>query len=300
MRIKNLLSVLVLSSLLLSCNIPIGQGPAAQQAETKPASLDADAMATAVELTAAARLTEIAASAPATSTATASTPSPEFTATLTFTPASTGAATQCNPLITANVVVNVRSGPDTAYDVVGSLPQGGTAAIVGRNDAYTWWYIDYPAGSGNHAWVAGSVVTSSCVPSVVQVVAAPALPTAAPTKVSDDNDDNNDSGTPDLVAAGMQYYVVSGKKVHVMVKVTNAGDGAAGTFIVNWTANQELGGCHWTMTKLAAGKSKDLECDYEYEWGANKYWSILTVDSNGTVTESSESNNSKDYQVKLQ
>ncbi|HMB25441.1 MAG TPA: CARDB domain-containing protein [Anaerolineales bacterium] len=295
MRIKNLLSVLVLSSLLVSCNIPIGQGTATQQPEAEPASLDMNAMATAVELTASVKLTEIASSMTATFT-----PEVAFTPTLTATPAATSVPAQCSPLITANVVVNVRSGPDTAYDVVGSLPQGGTATIVGRNDAYTWWYIDYPAGSGNHAWVAGSVVTSACVPSTVQVVAAPALPTAAPTKVSDSNDDdNNDSGTPDLVASGMQYYVVSGKKVHVMVKVTNTGDGTAGSFIVNWTANQDLGGCHWTMTKLAAGKSKDLECDYTYTWGAKSYWSVLTVDSDGTVKESNEGNNSKDFKVDL-
>jgi hypothetical protein len=277
--------------------MPTGQASATQQPEAEPASLDADAMATAVELTAAARVAEIAASAPV-----ASTPSPEFTPTLTFTPTFTAIPTQCNPLITANVVVNVRSGPDTAYDVVGSLPQGGTATIVGRNDAYTWWYIDYPAGSGNHAWVAGSVVTSACVPAVVQVVAAPPLPTAEATEkplAQVQPNTNLQVLKPDLVAAGMQYYVVSGKKVHVMVKVTNVGDGAAGPFIVNWAANQDLGGCHWSMTKLAAGKSKDLECDYTYTWGATSYWSVLTVDSEGTVTESNEGNNSKDFKVDL-
>ncbi|HEX2995591.1 MAG TPA: CARDB domain-containing protein [Anaerolineales bacterium] len=293
MRIKNLLSVLVLFSLLASCNMPLSQASSTQTPENQPASSDADVVGTAVALTAAAKFTEIASSVTATFT-----PETVLTPTLTFTPAATSVPTQCTPLITANVVVNVRSGPDTAYDIVGSLPQGGTATIVGRNDAYTWWYIDYPAGSGNHAWVAGSVVTSACVPSTVQVVAAPALPTAAPTKASDD-DDNDDSGTPNLVAAGMQYYVVSGKTVHVMVKVTNDGGAEAGPFIVNWTANQTKGGCHWSMTKLAAGKSKDLECEYTYIWGATNYWSVLTVDAEGTVTESNESDNEQDYKVNL-
>jgi subtilase family serine protease len=97
----------------------------------------------------------------------------------------------------------------------------------------------------------------------------------------------------------MQYYVVSGKTVHVMVKVTNAGSGDAGSFVVKWMANQDLGGCHWTMSRLAAGKSKDLECEYTYTWSASKYTSTLFVDSDGSVTESNESNNKRYDDVKL-
>ena len=185
MRTKVLLSVLVLFSLLTSCNLQVGQTSVTQPSETEPDSSDPNALATAVELTAVARVTEIAGSAvPLTATVTA-------TPTLTSTPAPV--AGPCSPMVTAAVNANVRSGPGTAYDVVGSLTLGQTATIVGRNDAYTWWYIDYPGVSGNHAWIAGSVVTSACVPAVVQVVAAPPLPTAVvvespPTEVSEDDD----------------------------------------------------------------------------------------------------------------
>jgi subtilase family serine protease len=84
-----------------------------------------------------------------------------------------------------------------------------------------------------------------------------------------------------------------------MVKVTNTGDGAAGPFTVKWMANQDLGGCHWSMSRLAPGKSKDLECDYTYEWGANKYVSTLFVDSENNVTESNEGDNKKYSDVRL-
>jgi hypothetical protein len=89
-------------------------------------------------------------------------------------------AAQCSPTITANTDANVRSGPGTAYAAVGYIPTGGTAPVAGRNDANTWWYIQFAGGSGGYAWIAGSVVTASCVPPVVQVVAAPALPTDVP------------------------------------------------------------------------------------------------------------------------
>ncbi|RPI94628.1 MAG: hypothetical protein EHM40_06000 [Chloroflexi bacterium] len=298
MRINVLLSVLVLFSLLASCNLQAGQAPGTQPPDVERISSDIDIVGTAVELTSAARLTEIAGSVTPTSAA-----SPTFTptSTLTVTPPAASLPTQCNPLVTTNVVANVRSGPNTAYDIVGSLALGQTAIVAGRNDANTWWYIDYPAGSGSHAWIAGSVTTASCLPSAVQVVAAPPFPTSAPQNdtSSDDEGDDGSSGTPDLVAYAMQYYVVSGKKVHVMVTVKNTGDGTAGPFIVNWMANQDLGGCHWTMTKLAAGKAKNLECDYTYEWGANKYTSTLFVDSGGNVAESDEGNNKDYFDVKL-
>ncbi len=291
MRIKVLFSVLVIFSLLASCNMPADQAPTTLPSDVVPVSSNVDAVGTAVELTAAAKLTEIASSVTATFTA-----SPEFTPTFTLTPTVTSLPTQCTPLVTANVTANVRSGPDTVYDVVGTLQLGQTATIAGRNDANTWWNIEYPAGSGRFAWIAGSVVTGSCLPSVVQVVAAPPLPTAVPATADTSGDS---SGTPDLVAFAMQYYVVSGKTVHVMVSVKNTGDGAAGAFTIKWMANQDLGGCDWNLNGLGSGKRKDLECEYTYEWGANQYTSTLFVDWGDGLAEQDENNNKQYYDVKL-
>jgi hypothetical protein len=90
-------------------------------------------------------------------------------------------ATQCFPFVTATTNANIRSGPGTAYDILGYLPTGGTAPIAGRSDTDSWWYIQFAGGPGGYGWIAGSVVAPSCLPSVVQVVAAPPLPTAPPT-----------------------------------------------------------------------------------------------------------------------
>lgn len=89
-------------------------------------------------------------------------------------------ATQCNPIATANTVANVRSGPGLGYDIIGSLPLGGSAPISGKDSSGTWWYIQFPSGIGGYAWIAGTVVTTNCSLPTLPMVAAPPLPTAAP------------------------------------------------------------------------------------------------------------------------
>jgi hypothetical protein len=89
-------------------------------------------------------------------------------------------------LVTASTNANVRSGPGTAYAVVGGLNEGESARVSGRNSDSTWWQIDYAGGS---AWIANVVVTTNALAQNVPVVSAappPATstsvpPTAAPT-----------------------------------------------------------------------------------------------------------------------
>jgi hypothetical protein len=76
-------------------------------------------------------------------------------------------------MVVANSAVNVRSGPGTVYAIVGSLNQNGTAPVSGKSSDGTWWFIDVPGG---HGWVSGSVVTASCIPASLVVVAAPPTP----------------------------------------------------------------------------------------------------------------------------
>ncbi|MBN2116617.1 MAG: SH3 domain-containing protein [Anaerolineales bacterium] len=291
MSTKTLLSVLVLFSLLTACQLTVAPPPA------QPSGVDA--VGTAVELTTVAKFTEMAGSvAPATPTFT-----PVPTATLTSDSAAPVSG-PCGPTVTATVNANVRSGPGTAYDAVGSLMLGQTATIVGRNDAYAWWYIAYPGVSGGHAWIAASVVTSACVPSVVQVVAAPPLPAEEPVAASssDDSDDDDESDSdgggssaqPDLVAIGIQIGPLPARKnveLHITVKVTNRGDAAAGSFTVQWWATHALTPCSWSVSSLAPGASKVLDCYYTYGGWNPSYDLKLVADSGNTVAESNEGNN---------
>ncbi len=154
-------AVLMLWILIISCNLP-AQTP---QPTTALSSDDIANTAAARALTAQASITL---------------PAEEATSTLVPSATAVPTGTQCNAMVTASTDANVRSGPSTAYDVVGYIPKSGTAIVAGRNDANTWWYIQFAGGYGGYGWIAGSVVTSSCIPSVVQVVAAPPLPTAPP------------------------------------------------------------------------------------------------------------------------
>ena len=102
---------------------------------------------------------------------------PQATATITSSP------TPCVPIVVANSPINVRSGPDTVYDAIGSLPQSGSAGVAGKSNDDLWWYIDFPAAAGGHGWVSTSVVTAYCIPSTLTSIAAPPLPTSMPTKI---------------------------------------------------------------------------------------------------------------------
>lgn len=92
-------------------------------------------------------------------------------------------AADCKPSVTTSVVANIRSGPGQAYNIIGSLPQGGSANVAGKSTDGTWWYIEFPAGAGGFAWIAGSVTIPNCIPSTLASIVAPPLPVVAATDV---------------------------------------------------------------------------------------------------------------------
>lgn len=295
MYTKNPVTVFILFSLLMltACNLQVGQGPV-----TPP--LNVDVVGTAVELTASAKLTEIAGSAvPIIATTTM----PTFTSTPDS--VSIPVSGPCGPTVTATVNANVRSGPGTAYDTVGSLMLGQTATIAGRNDANTWWYIDYPGISGGHAWIAGSVVTASCVPDAIQIVAAPPLPTEE-VVVADPPGDDGETNTettdftllaimgPDLIPVGMAVDpnpATQGEEIHVRVGVKNQGSVASGSFTMQWWSSHSKVACEWTVPSLAPGESVNRSCSYTYAGWNPAYDIKLVLDSGNVVAETNEDNN---------
>ncbi|MCI0394513.1 MAG: peptidoglycan DD-metalloendopeptidase family protein [Chloroflexi bacterium] len=101
----------------------------------------------------------------------------------TLTPSLTPTELPCQDLafVTANVPVNVRRGPGTIYGVVGALPEGQTAEVIGRLADNTWWRVNLPNVTSPEQWVFGQVVTFSGDVSCVPVAAAPPTPTFTPT-----------------------------------------------------------------------------------------------------------------------
>ena len=76
---------------------------------------------------------------------------------------------------------NVRSGPGTAYPIVGSLVQNQTCTIIGRNAAGNWWEIS--CANGLIGWISNDIVNvvgSTAKVPVIPVSPPPIPPTAVP------------------------------------------------------------------------------------------------------------------------
>jgi hypothetical protein len=277
---RGLMVGMIVWLLTITCNLP----NAVPQVSAEPTLSAEDLAATAVS---------IALTAQAGSNTAQPTPPPAPQPTQSSAPPTPEPSpTQCYALVTANTNANVRNGPGTAYDAVGYLPIGGTARVAGQNDARTWWYIEFAGGPGGYAWIAGSVTTSACIPAVLQVVAAPPLPTAVPATAT-----NIPPVVvlPDLYVSEYSWSPVPphmGVSFHVRVGVYNQGNGPAGAFTVQWwlSTSAPSATCTWNMASLVAHGGRILECDYTPGGWAN-YPSRVVVDSADTVGESNEANN---------
>jgi uncharacterized protein YraI len=62
------------------------------------------------------------------------------------------------PMLTALYVVNIRSGPGTQYDILGSLVQGQQAEVVGVSADGLWWIILVEGVNDDKGWVAAKYV----------------------------------------------------------------------------------------------------------------------------------------------
>ncbi|GJQ34285.1 MAG: hypothetical protein JETCAE01_02950 [Anaerolineaceae bacterium] len=109
-------------------------------------------------------------------------------------------ATVCQPTVTTTQDSNVRKGPSQVYDKLGYLPQGASAPVAGKSSDGTWWYIQFASGENGYGWISGSIVTTTCIPTTLAVVAAPPIPVSQPKhtktpKPSNNNNHNNNNNT---------------------------------------------------------------------------------------------------------
>ena len=120
-----------------------------------------------------------AGAAPATGGGEVSSQTPSQPAATPAAPAAT--ATPESPMVTiGNVLMNVRGGPGTNYNVVGTASPGQEFRITGKNPGLgDWWQIDF---GGRTGWVYSQLVTAANA-ETVQValnIPAPPPPTATP------------------------------------------------------------------------------------------------------------------------
>ncbi len=224
---------------------------------------------------------------------------------------------QCFPLVTANTDANIRSGPSTAYDIVGFLPTGGTASVAGQNDTHSWWFIEFAGGAGGHAWIAGSVTTATCIPPALQVVAAPPLPAVVPPSVAEAPAEEAPAeeapaeeappapvAQPDLYVSEYSWSPVPphmGVSFHVRIAVYNQGNAPAGAFTVQWwlSTTAPAPACTWNIPSLVAHGGYVRECDYTPGGWNNSYPSQVVVDSANAVDESNEGNNTSSQSLQI-
>jgi PKD repeat protein len=149
------------------------------------------------------------------------------------------------PMVTAATHLNIRSGPGTAYSVLGVLGAGQTAQVTGLSADAGWWQIQFSGAADGHGWLSAKYVTAqntSNVP-VVQAPPLPVTPTPTPTPTS----------TPVVISDWRgEYYnnlSLSGAPVLVRNDVSvnfdwGAGSPAAGVpadnFAARWTRQVDL------------------------------------------------------------
>lgn len=64
-----------------------------------------------------------------------------------------------NPyLATVKNTINVRSGPASAFEALGTISAGTQVTLTGRDQINTWYQIDYPGGPNQRGWVAAAYV----------------------------------------------------------------------------------------------------------------------------------------------
>jgi uncharacterized protein YgiM (DUF1202 family) len=111
-------------------------------------------------------------------------PTAASVATATPAPAATSPASAAPSIVVTNDFVNVRSGPNVGYQLLGRLDKGQTAPVRGKNDDGSWWQISYAAGASGVGWVFGDYVQANAAANNVPVASAPPLPTQPPQPTS--------------------------------------------------------------------------------------------------------------------
>jgi hypothetical protein len=102
---------------------------------------------------------------------------PEFTLTPSLTPTLTFTLTPNAPMVSVSVQTNCRSGPGSAYDIVGVFNVGQTSEVVGRSAATDYWIVKLPSNPALTCTLWGKYATVVGNTSGLPVVNVPPTPT---------------------------------------------------------------------------------------------------------------------------
>jgi len=177
------------------------------------------------------------------------------------------------PRVQTEAAVNLRSGPGTAYPVIGRLQAGQEVDIIGRNASGDWWRLAW-AGQGQ-AWVAGIVVSVlGPIDTVAMAEDIPAPPPTAIPATPKPTEPPKPAG-PDFQLVGIRLWgveenggrfdgptVICGEKRQLRVIVTDAaGNPLNGVTVKVVYGNQEeavTGDKGPGMTEFVLGGGQDV------------------------------------------
>lgn len=197
-----------------------------------------------------------------------------------------------DPIVTANVDANVRSGDSTAYPVIGSLPAGFQAAILGVSTTGSgWYYIEL--NNGRRGFISPTIVTVSGNLANLPRIAPPPVP-ATPTPTPR-------PATGDIIANGIGTVPTEprcAETFQVQVNVTNIGSvtppsgGILQVNAVHVASGQVTGSTQGPFPPIAPGQNFVVVAPLTLtQFGGEDYRLVAIVDVNGQITEENENNN---------
>ena len=230
--------------------------------------------------------------------------------------------------VLTNVALNVRVNAGTGFSRITTLPDGSQAPVIGRLQDSSWWQVSLRDGTAG--WVARhdpdnpaeqfisiygdcTLVPALAPPQLTaisgEVTPAPAVATAAPVNGggSDDSGITSDEGTggPDLIVANLRgpdsLTLARGSSPvggNYELTVSNSGTASSGQFSVTLSGVPDTDSIVQVVSGLGPGESVSFSHSLSFS-DPEQVILVATVDSDGDVEESDESNNSARLDVTI-
>ena len=173
-------------------------------------------------------------------------------------------------LLSGEVVVvrlNVRAGPGTGYDIIGTLSNGNVVQLLGRNEAGTWWALCCVGEDSQPGWVSAQFIrpggsrtdANNALPILqdladLNAVTAPQTDAAAVDAAPADEDDAVDATTLTLAIDQDPTFVAQGDSIELRFTVTNNGESDATNVVLS---DQLPAGLIYISTDVDAGGTAD-------------------------------------------
>ena len=230
--------------------------------------------------------------------------------------------------VLTNVALNVRVNAGTGFSRITTLPDGSQAPVIGRLEDRSWWQVSLRDGTAG--WVARHDPDNSAeqfisiygdctlIPALAppqptavsgEVTPAPAVATAAPVDSggSDDSGNTSEEGTggPDLIVASLRgpdslTLARGSSRVdgNYELTISNQGTASSGQFSVKLSGVPDAGAIDQVVSGLGPGESISFSHSLSFS-DPEQVILVATVDSDGEIEESDETNNSARLDVTI-